>query len=1093
MFRPAFPLLGLSLLVVFAPHLPRASAAPETSRAEAAAADWFEHLAPGVIRPDQGTVEMDVTCLRPASELGNAYDFIFRLLPGDDIGQRTLMGVFVPAAYHATPGLNFLARDERSTGVANWAGFSPRTGERFRIVVSWGEELRLHVDGRLVARAPHRAPLSPLPAVFEVRRDGPFRVECLRISSVQMPVERVTAAARAVLTREAHTTLIVGERLVTAATYPTPWHREQSLATVAPAWQESTQVFAAGVAVDFPLEGLNHSGRTRLFQITQTITTPGKDAELVRRHEWALAPTPEGGAVQALRLPLEGIGAPGYYRIHTVIAPADGGESRAWKSAVSVSPAQEAPDGKLAMYLGHHYERDFPPAAEVMRQGGFRTLRVMENFLWFNLEHERGRFDWREADRAVAELERAGLDILGVLGNPPAWAAERPSQEIISGHQNAAMPHRWKPRDLREWENYVFTTVSRYRGRVKHWEIWNEADFHPPAKPASFSGTTAEYHELLRAAFTQIRRADPAARVLTSGFSLSPPVCDTAMPYDLLKAGAADSFDIFNIHAYNGLQFLDQIDAALARHKPGAPRWMTEHMWHTVPNEGNRMFLSAAFPLWFMERGYERFYTFGVHEIAFDRINRSPRPDFHVLGVLQAHLRRADRFTGRLSFAGEDDFSVRHGFALGDGRALTVLGSQVASQRVSFAGEIESASDLWGRPLPIRRDAQGASLDIPDLAYVVSNEPPRIRSTLALAALPLGRNGGFEEIVGDIAMAGLSAGKPAEWNYRDRSFDPEGHVALAAEARSGRHALKVRSSGRGRVYAFQDTTIPKAGLYRLEAWARFEPAAEGSAYISLFDRGADKIHRREIRARAAGGWERHILDVRFERQPSKQVAIIAGASGDAPAQVLFDDVTLTPLEDLVIAREAARPILLSPAATHTTDDRFSSRGEPPASLAPLRRVGAGSVTIARVPFALSDNAARRPLVLVGSGTGLVRGSRPVPVGHAAERIAFLNTAMFVRAGSEARLGEYRVAYADGGSVSIPLFNNHALRDWFLAANPGGLAPAATVLSESGVEYGLFLTLWHNPYPQKPIRSISLHAEDEAVLCLVAATADVSAR
>lgn len=1087
---PYSPLLWISVFAFAITSLAQTAATTSASNAEAVAADWFEHLAPGVIRPDQGTVELDVVVLRPPSEFGNAYDFIFRMLPGEEISQRTLLGLVVPAAYHATPGLNFLARDERSTGVAHWNGFSPRKGERLRIAISWGGELRLHVNGQLVARAPHSAPLSPMPAVFEVRRDGPFRVESLRISSVQLSVQNLAERARSVLAREEHTTLLAGNGLKSGETYTTPWHREHLPAAVAPAWTESAQVFMAGEPISFPLAGLNHSNRSRVFHVTQTITSPGVDAELVRRHEWSLAPTPDGGPAEVLRLPLKGIGKPGYYRINTEILPVDGGAARAWESAISVLPTQDAPDGGMSMYLGHHYERDFPPTSRVMRRAGFRTLRVMENFLWFQVEPERGHFDWSEADRAVSDLESAGLDILGVLGNPPTWAAERPSPEIIAGHQNAAMPNRWKPRDLKEWENYVFTTVSRYRGRVKQWEIWNEVDFHPPAKPAAFSGDTGDYHRLLRAAFAQIRRADPQARVLTSGFSLTPGVCDTAMPYDLLKAGAADSFDIFNIHAYNGLQFLDQIDAALALHKPGAPRWMTEHMWHTIPNERNRMFLSAALPLWFMERGYDRFYTFGVHEISFDRINRSPRPDFHVLGVLQSHLRRADRFVGRVSFPGEENFNVRHGFVLADGRTLTVLGGQIASHRVSLGGDIESAVDLWGRPLPITRAADGVSLDILELAYLVSREPLRIRSTLALETLPLGHNGGFENVVGDIAMAGLSAGRPAEWSYRDRAFDPEGQIALATEARSGRYALELRSSGRGRVYAFQDTTIPKAGLYRLEAWVWCDPKSEGGAYLSLYDRGADKIYRREVRQKTGAGWERHSMDVRFDQPPLKQVAIIVGVAGDAPNRARFDDVSLVRLEDLAIAREVARPLELSSAATHALGDRLSAGpANPPVALAPLLRAGAGPAVIARVPFILPDNAARRSLIIVGPGEGLVLDSRAIAVGYPAARLALLHTAMFVRAKPDARLGEYRVVYADGTTVSIPLLNNHALRDWFTAAAPDGLAPVADVISDSGVEYGLFMTIWHNPFPQKPIRSLSLHADGNAALCLLAATAD----
>ncbi|EIP98532.1 beta-1,4-xylanase [Opitutaceae bacterium TAV1] len=1085
MSRQSLLVFLLSLFALFGPA--RAESGGQSSES-----DWFTHLAAGIIRADQGTVELDITFLRPSSELGNGYDFIFRMIPDGKLGetQRTLLGLFVPPLYHPLQGLNLIARDDTSTGTAYWPGLAAPSGHTVRMAFSWGAELRLYVNGQLVSRSSHRAPLSSMPAIFQVSRRAPLRVDNLRVSSVQLPTNRLASGN---FTREEDTTLLAGDGLASVATYPTPWHQAELPVAVAPAWQDSVQVFSAGEPVYYPLAGLNYSGSARTIRIAQSITTPGGEHPLVLKHDWTMPPSAAGGRALQHRLPLDALAQPGYYRIKTVIETEDCKPGQVWQSAISVQPAASAPDGALAMYLGHHYEHDYPEAALAMQKAGYRTLREMQNFLWFRVEPEPGRFDWTELDRVVDQLEAAGHDILAVLGNPPTWAAERPSPEIIAGHQNAAMPNRWKPRSLEEWENYVFAVVSRYRGRVKQWEIWNEVDFHPPGRPGSFSGTTQDYFNLLRAAFIQIRRADPAARVLTSGFSLAPVVCDTAMPYDLLAAGAADYFDIFNIHAYNGLQFLEQIDTALATCKPGSPRWMTEHMWHTVPNEKNRMFLSAAFPIWFKERGYDRFYTFGIDEIAFSRRNRSPTVDFHVIAILQSQLRHAGQFTGPLSFPGQENLSVRHGFTLADGRFLSVLGSQVASQRIAFAEDIVSAIDLWGRLLPIVRSGGGASVDIPDLAYIVSAQSPHILSALALEAAPLSHNGGFEEIVGDIGTGGLAAGRPAEWSYREKDYDPDGRIALTTEAHSGSYALEFQNSGQGRVYAFQDITIPRPGLYRLTAWLRRAPSAPGLPYLSLYDRGADKIYRSVITGTSSGEWEKHVLEARFEQTPTKQVAISVGLDAGAPGLVRIDDVALELAEDLAIAREVALPLDLGVAATHAPGDRLvAGPGHPSLSLAPLLREGSGPSTVGRVPFTLPENATRRSLVIVGPGAGLSRDSRPLPVASNAARIAFLHTAMFVRAAPDARLGEYRVTYEDGQTASVPLLNNHALRDWFLAANPGGLEPAGSVISEGGVEYGLFLTLWRNPYPQKRIRHVSLHADDEAILCLLAATADTSA-
>lgn len=1062
---------------------------PSKSCAESAPG-WFEHPTVGVIRPEEGTVEMDVTLLRPASELGNAYDFLFQMLPAKNIGGNTLMGLFVPAAYHPTKGLNFILRDERSTSVAHWPAFTAKKGETLRLAFSWGKEMRLFVNGRLVATAPRTAPPSPIPPRFEVRREDPFHVEGLKISSRQVPESTLAAENGKPLQRDEHTTFLADGDFHSVSTFKTPWHQETRFAGITPVWNADSRIVRAGTPVDFPFVGVNHSGTPRTFVIDHTFTESGSGAKTSQRDTWIIPP---GETYQTHATSLSALKEPGHYVIETQVSSDSDTKPVVWKSAVSVLPPDAKTEGTLANYLGHHYEAGLANCGKTLRRAGLKKLRV-DGFQWKFVEPEKGRFEWSETDRIVDELSSEGVEILAILGNPPTWAAEEPPQAIKDAHQNAAMPSRWKPRDLREWEDYVFAVASRYRGRVAAWEIWNEVDFHPPAKPAAFSGTTDEYLALLRAAAVQIRKADPDAKILISGFSLTPGVCDTAMPYDLLDSGAADSFDIFNTHAYNGLEFIDDLKQSLDRHKPGTPRWMTEHMWHTIANENNRMFLTAAFPLWYLEKGYDRFYTFGIYELCFDRSTQSPRPDFHVLAVLQSMLRGAETFTGRLDFPGSENFSVRHVFRLADGRSLLVLGSQTASQRITFAQEVEAAFDLWGRPLPIRQDAGSRTLDLTDLAYLVTKESPQITSTTALKAAPLCLNGGFENVLGDVSMAGLAAGRPAEWTYRDTTYDSGGKIGLARETHTGEYALQMVSSGESRVYAFQDALITKPGTYRITAWVRQEQGDKGRPYLAVYDRAADHAQTFEIDGKPTGKWEQHHFDVRFDQAPKRQVALSLGLAKGYPGKIWVDDITFEPIEDLIIPRDRALPISLGSAATHALSDPFpTTPGQAVLPLAPLRQAGTGSVVIQGVPFVQSgaDETRNRSLILAGppSHPGLSRASKPVPMNSKATRIAFLHTAMFVGAPPDTRLGEYLIRYTDGSETSVPLLHGHHLRDWFLVQEADGLAPALTMLSSSGVEYGAFVTFWDNPYPQKPIRDITVQSEDAAVLCLLAVTAE----
>ena len=116
---------------------------------------------------------------------------------------------------------------------------------------------------------------------------------------------------------------------------------------------------------------------------------------------------------------------------------------------------------------------------------------------WRVVEPEKGTFVWRDAE--IDDLRNRGFMILANLGHPPLWAGRPHPPEQDHGSWTSA-----PPRDVAEWENYVFKTVEHFRGRVRHWEVWNE-----PCWQGFFSGTPEEYAELLKVAYRAIKRADP--------------------------------------------------------------------------------------------------------------------------------------------------------------------------------------------------------------------------------------------------------------------------------------------------------------------------------------------------------------------------------------------------------------------------------------------------------------------------------------------------------------------------------------------------------------------------------------------------------
>ncbi len=92
-----------------------------------------------------------------------------------------------------------------------------------------------------------------------------------------------------------------------------------------------------------------------------------------------------------------------------------------------------------------------------------------ENVLkWENVHPEPGVFDFTQADRYVAFGESHQMAIIGHTlvwhQQTPAWVFHRPDGSDVSAE--------WLMNCL---SNHIFTVVGRYRGRIRGWDVVNEA------------------------------------------------------------------------------------------------------------------------------------------------------------------------------------------------------------------------------------------------------------------------------------------------------------------------------------------------------------------------------------------------------------------------------------------------------------------------------------------------------------------------------------------------------------------------------------------------------------------------------------------
>lgn len=173
----------------------------------------------------------------------------------------------------------------------------------------------------------------------------------------------------------------------------------------------------------------------------------------------------------------------------------------------------------------------------------FGTWRLWDaGVTWNNIEPERGQYRFEKLDRLVELAQEHGVEPVFTLGVTPQWASSRPFEPCPYGLGGGA-----EPRDIHDWENFVRTLASRYKGRIHYFELWNEpqySDFEP-VKGAFYSGTLASLVTLGRSASRVLKEVDPDNRLITPGFTGAGDRLER-----FLAAGGKDFSDIVAFHFY---------------------------------------------------------------------------------------------------------------------------------------------------------------------------------------------------------------------------------------------------------------------------------------------------------------------------------------------------------------------------------------------------------------------------------------------------------------------------------------------------------------------------------------------------------------
>lgn len=290
--------------------------------------------------------------------------------------------------------------------------------------------------------------------------------------------------------------------------------------------------------------------------------------------------------------------APGYYEVRFFGVVTNG-------EPMPLAPAQihlQAPNGAISKImhdrfqfvimppllpdLGHGGQLGFtyvfaPDTVPLAQHVGF-DLALLHSVGWGaqftnlekGLEPEKGVYRWEIVDPHVNALAKAGIEMVANVTYTPAWASPHP-EEMNQIDVCVRKGTAYAPKDMNDFRNFMTKVVSRYKDRIKIWEIWNEPNM--PGASCYWSDTPANYVKLLQAGYETIKKEQPDADVWLGG--LGARANYHSFYWNALKLGAGPYYDTLSLHgSWNNETPYRRIEKSLgAKARP-----MVNSEWHAI-------------------------------------------------------------------------------------------------------------------------------------------------------------------------------------------------------------------------------------------------------------------------------------------------------------------------------------------------------------------------------------------------------------------------------------------------------------------------------------------------------------------------------
>lgn len=237
----------------------------------------------------------------------------------------------------------------------------------------------------------------------------------------------------------------------------------------------------------------------------------------------------------------------------------------------------------------------------------FHSMRLLAAGVeWFYLEPQPAKFNFNLLDTYVHLSDQNHVDILLPFVFTPQWASARPNEPSAYNMPGLAA----EPRNINDWINFVKTVGTRYKGKIKYYEIWNE-----PNVKLFFSGSVDQMVLLTKTAHDTLKAIDPDIKIV----SPSPDGKGYEWLDEFFSKGGGNYVDIIGFHFYvmpgppeDMVSSIRRVKYIMKKHGITKPLWDTEAGWDrqkTFTDEQAAAYVARSYILNWAE-GVKRFYWY---------------------------------------------------------------------------------------------------------------------------------------------------------------------------------------------------------------------------------------------------------------------------------------------------------------------------------------------------------------------------------------------------------------------------------------------------------------------------------------------------